>query len=334
MYRNVTALVVGFLAVVLACTVASAGIVYPVNYSFEDDNTWGPNPPPGEGAGWLEGDQFPSGWTCYDPNQSTFCDIDYNDGQAVIPYLPGCTGNQFLGMFDNNVTPQISQVLSNTIKAGYAYQLLVDYAAASSFGGTSTITLSANGPVTVPAVDGNGNIYLTPGPGSPVVARVINSTELTGVFDWDAWTYTGPGFTTFSTAIALPSQSLVGQPLTVSLNVAGGGGPDDQAGTNATWFIDNVRINEIMPGDANGDGQVDINDLTVVLSNYNQTGMTWSQGEFTGDGKVDINDLTIVLAHYGQTSSAAIGAVPEPGTLLMLAAGIVGLLICACRKPK
>ena len=57
-----------------------------------------------------------------------------------------------------------------------------------------------------------------------------------------------------------------------------------------------------LPGDANLDGTVDINDLTVVLSHYGQTGMTWSQGEFTGDGTVDINDLTIVLAHYGQSA--------------------------------
>ena len=37
-----------------------------------------------------------------------------------------------------------------------------------------------------------------------------------------------------------------------------------------------------LPGDANLDGTVDINDLTIVLANYGQTGMTWTQGEFTG----------------------------------------------------
>ena len=51
-----------------------------------------------------------------------------------------------------------------------------------------------------------------------------------------------------------------------------------------------------LPGDANLDGKVDINDLTMVLAHYGQSGMTWAQGEFTGDGTVDINDLTIVLA--------------------------------------
>ena len=68
------------------------------------------------------------------------------------------------------------------------------------------------------------------------------------------------------------------------------------------------------PGDANGDGQVDVNDLTIVLSNFGQTGCAWSQGCMDGDptGTVDVNDLTIVLSNFGKTYSAGIAAVPEP----------------------
>ena len=79
-------------------------------------------------------------------------------------------------------------------------------------------------------------------------------------------------------------------------------------------------------GDANLDGKVDINDLTVVLCDYNQGGMTWTQGEFTGSGTVDINDLTIVLANYNTTSGTGLAAVPEPASVVLLGVGAIGLL--------
>ena len=73
----------------------------------------------------------------------------------------------------------------------------------------------------------------------------------------------------------------------------------------------------LLPGDANGDGRVDINDLTIVLANFGRsTGMTWSTGDFIGDGTVDINDLTIVLANFGQgTGSSAAGLAATPRAL-------------------
>ena len=90
------------------------------------------------------------------------------------------------------------------------------------------------------------------------------------------------------------------------------------------------------PGDANGDGTVDINDLTIVLANFNQAGCSWSQGCMDGDpaGTVDVNDLTIVLANFGTTygASSGIKAVPEPATVTLLLASAAGLLGYAWRR--
>ena len=100
-----------------------------------------------------------------------------------------------------------------------------------------------------------------------------------------------------------------------------------------------AMILEDLPGDANHDGKVDINDLTVVLAHYGTSGsplnVTYSEGDFNGDGRVDINDLTIVLAHYNQSagaSAAGMAPVPEPSCVVLLGVGVASLLAFAWRR--
>lgn len=52
-------------------------------------------------------------------------------------------------------------------------------------------------------------------------------------------------------------------------------------------------------GDVNGDRQVTLNDLGILLAHYGQTGVTLAQGDLNGDSKVDLSDLAILLAAYG-----------------------------------
>jgi hypothetical protein len=68
-----------------------------------------------------------------------------------------------------------------------------------------------------------------------------------------------------------------------------------QSTTSTVSVVDAIR------GDANLDGTVGFNDLSIVLTNYNKTGVTWSQGDFTGDGVVDINDVIILLTNYNES---------------------------------
>ena len=53
----------------------------------------------------------------------------------------------------------------------------------------------------------------------------------------------------------------------------------------------------ITPGDINGDGRVDITDLSILLSNY---GTSNTQADINKDGKVDVLDLSILLSNYGK----------------------------------
>jgi autotransporter-associated beta strand protein len=106
-----------------------------------------------------------------------------------------------------------------------------------------------------------------------------------------------------------------------------------------------VRVQVAVYGDADLSGKVDFSDLGTVIANYGMTsGATWSQGDFNYDGTVDFSDLGTVIANYGMSLPSGLGAaprangagsaVPEPGTLTMLAAGLVGLLAFAARKRK
>ena len=106
---------------------------------------------------------------------------------------------------------------------------------------------------------------------------------------------------------------------------------------SVTTSVTSYLLTPALPGDANLDGKVDINDLTIVLAHYGQTGATWSTGDFIGDGTVDINDLTIVLAHYGDSTGSAAGGiagVPEPAGLLLSATALAGLAAYGWRKRR
>ena len=104
--------------------------------------------------------------------------------------------------------------------------------------------------------------------------------------------------------------------------------------TNEFMLFDNLLLLLAQfPGDADGSGTVDFTDLGILLNNYNQAG-AFETGDFDGSGTVDFTDLGILLNNYNQpapTNSQA-AAVPEPSTLLLGCAGVLGVLIAARRK--
>jgi len=56
-----------------------------------------------------------------------------------------------------------------------------------------------------------------------------------------------------------------------------------------------------LPGDANGDGRVDLDDLNMVRNNFGTAG----PGDVNGDGMVDSDDLNLVRGNFGRTTPVA-----------------------------
>ncbi len=64
-------------------------------------------------------------------------------------------------------------------------------------------------------------------------------------------------------------------------------------------IVEGTRVSDLL-GDLDGDCDVDLADLSILLSNYGTTsGATYEDGDLDGDGDVDLADLALLLANYG-----------------------------------
>jgi hypothetical protein len=71
----------------------------------------------------------------------------------------------------------------------------------------------------------------------------------------------------------------------------------------------------VLAADANRDRKVDQIDLGILSLNWQQTGRTFSLGNFdySPGGKVDVNDLNILAAHWKQSLAAPVlSPAPQP----------------------
>jgi hypothetical protein len=70
---------------------------------------------------------------------------------------------------------------------------------------------------------------------------------------------------------------------------------------NTTTLTRNFTVRNAVtppkPGDLNGDGKVNITDLSNLLSNWGKTGVP---ADLNSSGKVDITDLSILLKNWAQ----------------------------------
>jgi len=99
------------------------------------------------------------------------------------------------------------------------------------------------------------------------------------------------------------------------------------------WSSGIAEVVKLIPGDADGDGTVDQQDLLILAANWGeQTDVYWAEGDFDGDGMVGPADAALLAAHWGQSLSLSEGMfVPEPGAAVLVL-GMLGALVAVRRR--
>ena len=111
------------------------------------------------------------------------------------------------------------------------------------------------------------------------------------------------------------------------------------ATNHVVWAVVNYagdfEVTQRLVGDANGDGKVDLSDLSTVLNGFGSTTALWSAGNFDGAATIDLTDLSGVLNNFGSSvpnasvagvATPAIVEIPEPASLGLLTIGLLPLL--------
>jgi uncharacterized protein YjbI with pentapeptide repeats len=175
--------------------------------------------------------------------------------------------------------------------------------------------------------------YSGDSPAANVRDRII--TGRGGIGPLGRWTGTGITSSTAAAANQLvPDSRSIGYAENATL-------PLGPYGTFRGAAVDDmsILIAFTRTGDANLDGLVNNDDVTIVGANY-APGFArprWDLGDFDYNGFVDNDDVTLLGVYYNPaataipapTASSEIAAVPEPATLALVAVGLLGVLAIA-----
>jgi hypothetical protein len=101
----------------------------------------------------------------------------------------------------------------------------------------------------------------------------------------------------------------------------------DLTATGQQMFFNAISYLTAVPGDVDGDGDVDMTDFAPIRDNFQKSVTMRSQGDLNGDGMVDWIDFRQWKTNEPLFSGGASGSVPEPASAclgLMVAAALGG----------
>lgn len=88
-----------------------------------------------------------------------------------------------------------------------------------------------------------------------------------------------------------------------------------------------------VPGDTDGDQDVDFADFLIVSGNFGEAGI-WTDGDFDGDGLVAFGDFLQLSSNFGAGGSLGAASVPEPNSAMLFGLALVGLGPARRRRSK
>jgi hypothetical protein len=98
------------------------------------------------------------------------------------------------------------------------------------------------------------------------------------------------------------------------------------------YWVNSSEVANTYFGDANLDGEFNSGDLTLVFQagEYDDNfalNSTWAEGDWNGDGDFDSGDLVAAFQDggYDMGPKAAVQAIPEPSSLVIMVLGFVVL---------
>lgn len=248
------------------------------NYTIAD--TTAPSVPTGVTVGTRGITSIPLTWTASTDNVAVTGYRVYRNGGATPVGSPTTTS-----FTDNGLT----------VNTSYTYTVsAVDAAGNESVKSTvlSTSTLADTTAPTVPTA-----LKLTGQTLSSVTFSWTASTDATGVAGYRIYrnNSTTPIGTSPTTSFTDSSGLVLNSTYNYTVSAY------DAAGNESAKSSPALSVQIVKPGDINRDSQVDLYDLSIMLSNYGKTvaGGGLAGADLNGNGTIDGTDLSILLTNYG-----------------------------------